>query len=335
MRNSPISSTVDFEADGTHHGFLKLPHSHDTSAWGSIMIPITVVKNGEGPTVLFTGGNHGDEYEGPIALFDLANTLKSEDVSGRVIIVPGMNYPAFKAGNRTSPIDGGNMNRVFPGNPEGNVTEKIADYFQRTLLPLADIVLDIHSGGKTLDFVPFCAAHVLADRQQQAQCVAAMQAFNAPYSIMLLEVDATGMYDTSAEEMGKVFISTELGGGGSAALSSVNIAKKGVANLLKHAGILNGELESESTINLDMPDPRCFVSSETAGLLEICVELGDAVQEGQIIARVHDISRTGSEPKKYFSPLNGVFTARHYPGLIAMGDMVGVIALSVPSQTGT
>ena len=55
------------------------------------------------------------------------------------------------------------MNRSFPGRPDGTLTEKIADYFQRCLLPLADYVLDIHSGGKTLQFVPFAAAHVLAD----------------------------------------------------------------------------------------------------------------------------------------------------------------------------
>ena len=72
MRDSPISATVDFEADGVQHGFLKLPHSHDSSAWGAIMIPITVAKRGEGPTALLTGANHGDEYEGPIALFDLS-----------------------------------------------------------------------------------------------------------------------------------------------------------------------------------------------------------------------------------------------------------------------
>ena len=80
MKDSLISSTIDFQKDGVQHGFLKLPHSHDDSAWGSIVIPITVAKNGEGPTILFTGANHGDEYEGPIALFDLANNINSEDI---------------------------------------------------------------------------------------------------------------------------------------------------------------------------------------------------------------------------------------------------------------
>jgi N-alpha-acetyl-L-2,4-diaminobutyrate deacetylase len=131
---NPITATIDFNQDGVQHGFLKLPHSHNDSAWGSMMIPITVAQNGEGPTVLFTGANHGDEYEGPIALYDLAQSINPNDLSGRVIIVPAMNYPAFLAGQRTSPLDGGNMNRVFPGNPAGTLTEKIADYFQRTLL---------------------------------------------------------------------------------------------------------------------------------------------------------------------------------------------------------
>ena len=122
MKPSPVKSTIDFEQDGLQHGFLKLPHSHDESAYGSVMIPISIAKNGEGPTALLTGGNHGDEYEGPIALFDLAQTIDPRQIRGRVILVPAMNYPAFQAGKRTSPIDSGNMNRSFPGNPEGSIT---------------------------------------------------------------------------------------------------------------------------------------------------------------------------------------------------------------------
>lgn len=129
MRESPINATVDFEADGVQHGYLKVPYSGDDSGWGAVMIPVAVVKNGAGPTALLTGGNHGDEYEGPIALWNLARELKPESIKGRVIMVPAMNYPAFRAGKRTSWIDGGNMNRVFPGQPDGTITEKIADYF--------------------------------------------------------------------------------------------------------------------------------------------------------------------------------------------------------------
>ena len=85
MKPSPIKTTIDFEQDGLQHGFLKLPYSHDESAYGSVMIPISMAKNGKGPTALLTGVNHGDEYEGPIALFDLAQTIDPQQIQGRMI----------------------------------------------------------------------------------------------------------------------------------------------------------------------------------------------------------------------------------------------------------
>ena len=327
MSQSPVRTAVDFDAEGVQHGHLKIPYSGDDSAWGAIMIPVTVVKNDVGPTVIFTGANHGDEYEGPIALWWLSNELKSKDIRGRVIIVPAMNYPAFKAGKRTSSIDGGNMNRVFPGRPDGTITEIIADYFNRVLLPMADYVADMHSGGKTLDFVPFACAHVLEDKHQQARCIAAMEAFNAPYSLMLLELDSAKMYDTAAEKMGKVFIGTELGGGGSASATTVAIAKRGILNLLKHAGILSGEPERGPSISLVTPDHRSFVTSEHSGLLEMCVDLGADVKNGEVIALVHDIERTGTQPVEYKATIDGVLAGRHYPSLTQPGDNLAVIAI--------
>ncbi len=328
-RANPIRPTVDFAAEGVQHGHLKLPYSHDGSAWGSIMIPVTVVANGDGPTALLTGGNHGDEYEGPIALYGLAQALRAERVSGRVIIVPAMNYPAFRAARRTSPIDGGNLNRSFPGRPDGTVTEKIADYFERTLLPLADYVLDFHSGGRSLDFLPFAAVHRLDDKAQEARCVAAMEAFAAPYSMTLLEIDAVGMYDSAAEAQGKVFVSTELGGGGTSTAASVAVAKRGVRNLLIHAGILAGDPEPATTQRLDMPDGRCYLTGESTGLIEFCVDLGAALREGDLIARVWDVERSGRAPDDYHALRDGILVARHFSGLTQMGDTIAVIGVPV------
>jgi len=330
MRASPIFATVDFEAEGEQHGFLKLPHSHDGSAWGAVMIPITVIKRGTGPTALLTGGNHGDEYEGPIALSKLAATLKADDVTGRVIIVPFMNYPAFRAGSRTSPIDRGNLNRSFPGKPDGTVTEKIADYFQRYLLPLADYVLDLHAGGRTLDFVPFAAVHVLNNTKQQARCEAAMRAFGAPYSMRMLELDSIGLFDTAVEEAGKVFVSTELGGGGTATVASVAVTERGVRGFLANAGVLMPsavkDQASRTTTLLDMPDGTCYTTSEHEGLLELCKDLGDIVEADEVIARVHDMTRTGVPPVEYRARRSGLLAARHFPGLVHIGDTVAVVA---------
>lgn len=328
MMNNPISATIAFDQDGVHHGHLRLPYSRDDSAWGSVMIPITVIKQGDGPTALLTGANHGDEYEGPVALQHLALTLDPSTVSGRIIIVPAFNYPAFQAGRRTSPIDQGNLNRSFPGRPDGTVTEKIADYFQRTLIPMADVVLDFHSGGKTLDFLPFASVHVLDDKQQQQANIAAMQAFSAPYSMTLLEIDNVGMYDTAVEQQGKVFITTELCGGGTATANSIAIAKKGVRNFLIHSGILQGEPELTPSVMLDMPDASCFVFCDKDGLFEPVIDLGETVNQGDVIARVWPTDRTGVEPVDFHALRSGMLAGRHFPGLIKAGDCMAVVAVA-------
>lgn len=327
-RPSAVVASVDFARAGVQHGHLRLPYSRDESAWGSVMIPIAVIGSGDGPTALLTGGNHGDEYEGPVALFDLARSLSAADVSGRVIILPAMNYPAFRAGTRTSPIDRGNLNRCFPGRPDGSITEKIADYVTRALLPLADIVLDFHSGGRTLDFLPYAAAHALPDKEQQRRCFAAVAAFAAPYSMKMIEIDAVGMYDTTAEQMGKVFLTTELRGGGTATAQSVRIAKTGVRNVLKHAGILRGVPQAGPSRWLDMPSDDCFGFAAQDGLVEPLKDLGERVASGECLARIHPLTQTGAAPFEHRAAIDGVLAARHFPGIVTVGDCLTVVAVA-------
>ena len=328
VADSTISVTLDFERDGVQHGFLKLPYSHDQSAWGCIMIPISVVKNGNGPTALLTGGNHGDEYEGITALLKLAGELRAEDVRGRVIIIPAMNYPAVQNGSRTSPIDKGNMNRSFPGNPHGAMTERIADYFQRYLIPLCDYALDIHSGGKTLDILPFAAAHRLPDPQQEAKCIEGAKLFGTAASMILFELDAASLYDTAVEAQGKVFVTTELGGGGTSTPQTMALADRGVRNFLKFAGIIEGELEpaDEPALQLDMPDASCYVQSVHRGILELTLSLGERVRRGDLVARVHAFERTGTPAVEYRAERDGMLVARRFPALVDIGDTLAVIA---------
>jgi len=332
---SPISCDLDFERDGAQHGFLRLPWSRDDSAWGAVMIPISVIRNGPGPTALVTGGNHGDEYEGPIALHDLAATLDPARISGRIIILPAMNAPAFRAGTRVSPIDGGNLNRLFPGRPDGTPTQKIADYVTRHLLPLADCVLDFHSGGRTLDFLPLAACHILPDKALEARCRAAVEAFGAPYALQMIEMDAVGMFDTTAEAMGKTFVTTELGGAGTATPRSIAIAKRGLRGFLAHAGILaredaaRGQAAAGDTVWLDMPDGDCFLVSEEEGLIESLVTLGDRVVRGDVVARIYPFGRSGRAPLSCHAGRDGIVMARHVPGLVKPGDCIAVFAVPV------
>jgi uncharacterized protein len=184
-RRSRLICEVDLESDGVQHGFIRLFHSVHQSAYGFIPIPIVVIRNGEGPTALFSAGTHCDEYEGQVALCNMAKSLRPDRIRGRVILLPAANFPAAMVGRRTSPIDEGNLNRVFPGDPDGSVTEQIAYFIETELAAAADLICDLHSGGSSLVYVPTALIKRDTDAEMFARRLAMLRAFGAPHAIYL------------------------------------------------------------------------------------------------------------------------------------------------------
>ena len=88
-----IITTLDLDKPGRQQGFLQVPYSHNLGGWANVMVPITVIAHGQSPTVLVLGGNHGDEYQGQIAAMKLARALRPEEVRGRIILIPSLNFP--------------------------------------------------------------------------------------------------------------------------------------------------------------------------------------------------------------------------------------------------
>jgi predicted deacylase len=155
---SRLSADIDLLAEGKATGFVRVPHSVHRSAYGWIPIPIVRIKNGDGPNVLMQAGNHGDEWEGQIGLGNLIRALQPKDIKGRLVILPSANFPAAMEGRRTSPIDEGNLNRSFPGDAEGTITQQIAYFIEHSLLPGFDYSFDFHSGGSSLTYIPSALA---------------------------------------------------------------------------------------------------------------------------------------------------------------------------------
>jgi N-alpha-acetyl-L-2,4-diaminobutyrate deacetylase len=327
-----VSSTVDFDANGKQFGHLSIPHSRNESGWGAVHLPVVSIRNGDGPVLVFTGGNHGDEYEGPIALMKLARALAPAALNGQVIIIPALNFPAIMAGTRLSPIDGVNMNRAFPGRRDGSVSQMIAHFVQAKILPRCDAVCDIHSGGKSMYFSPFAAYHSLPNKPVMEKARAATLAFGAPIALELVELDAGGMLDTAVEEMDKAFVSTELGGGGTASTHTVAIADAGVRNLLVHFGLVDGKLVARESLGLPparmmhMPDPGCFLICDDRGIFEILVDLGAHVAEGDPVGRVHFPERPEREPVVYRAGTSGTVIGRTHKALMEPGDFLALIA---------
>jgi len=239
MSNSMLWTRVDYEKEGKQNGWLQLPHSVTRSAYGNISIPLTVIKNGKGPTAFLMAGNHGDEYEGQVALCKLIQTLQPQDIQGRVIVIPAINLPAAMAGVRVSPIDQGNLNRSFPGDPNGTATYAIAHYIDTVLYPMADIHHDLHSGGSSLQYLPFASMRQSQDAALNARATNALKAFGAPIGLIWAYSPDSRLSSVAAVNRNLVALGGEFGGGGSVTSSGVRIVEQGLKNLLAHAGIID------------------------------------------------------------------------------------------------
>ncbi|MGC1575982.1 MAG: succinylglutamate desuccinylase/aspartoacylase family protein, partial [Beijerinckiaceae bacterium] len=142
--------TPDLERDGKALSHLGMPLSVDRSPYFQIKVAICVIRNGAGPSVLLMAGNHSDEYEGELSLARLIGKLEPSRMRERVTILPLANAPAVMAARRCSPLDGGNLNRAFPGAPNGAPTPRLAHFLETYLFPRHDVVFDIHAGGTSM-----------------------------------------------------------------------------------------------------------------------------------------------------------------------------------------
>lgn len=336
---SPVSTDIDFESEGKQVGHLRVPYARNSSAWGSLLIPILVIKHGQKPTVLLTGGVHGGEYEGPVSLMKLGSELQPDEIQGRVIVIPALNLPAVQAGQRLSPIDGKDLNRVFPGDPRGTVSEIIAHYVTESLLPACDAVIDIHSGGYSLRMFPYISMHYLEDGEQRQQTFAALQAFQAPVGLIMEEIGGEGLLDYEVERRGKVFLCAELGGGGALAPETLRIAHTGIRNLLIHLGIAPGEIVARESQGLgptrlmEVPDEACYCVAGEDGIYESFFELGEAVGAGEAVGQIHCVQHPDREPREIVARRSGTLLSTRGPGYAQVGDCVALVAQELDPRT--
>ena len=327
-----IFTDIDYARQGKQVDWLNLPHSVTRSAYGSISIPIAVVRNGEGPTVFLMAGNHGDEYEGQIVLAKLIRELEPAHVRGRVVILPAANLPAAMDGARVSPIDQGNLNRAFPGDPHGTPTFAIAHYIDSILYPMADYHHDLHSGGSSLKYVPFCSMRQSGDAALDARSMAALQAFDAPLSMVWAYNPENRLAGAAAARRGLVSLGGEFGGGGDVNRDSLAMLDRGVRNFLQFSGVMADAdplPPPRGTRLVEVNSRDHYVYATESGLLEPLVDLGAEVRQGDLAGQIHFVDNPARPPVPcHFRRAGMVVCQRHF-GRVQRGDCVAHLATDV------
>lgn len=328
---SRIQCPVDFDREGRQAGYLRAPLSRNTSGWGAVEIPIVVLKNGKGPSVLFTGGVHGDEYEGPIAISKLARRLDPAQIQGRVILMPAVNMPAVLADVRLSPVDGRDINRCFPGNPRGTFSEMLAHFMDSVLLPHVDVSVDLHTAGHSMESALSTNMHYVDDPVIRERTMAIAAAFGAPYNAVFWGVDEGATFTSSVERQGKISVGTELGGWGRVNIEGVRIGERGLTNVLKACGVIEGEPEtsqrdgSAATRHMMVKDPGNFLFARHGATYEPMNRAGDTVHAGDLAGRLHFIEDLDRDPVEVRYATSGILWMAPGPGRVQRGDCIGVV----------
>ncbi len=320
----------ELPTSGRVSGYAKIPFSSDLSAYGFIPMPIAVVGRGEGPTVLVLAGSFGDETESQVAATQVARMLDPAAMSGRVIVVPMANEPAARAGSRNSPVDGRNLNRTYPGDVFGTPTAIIADYIERHLMSVSDIVLDLHSDGRSIRYVPSAAIIHHSDPDMRADRLGAGMAFGAPNLLVFQSYEERNS-SGAARRAGAVRIATEMGGP-----DPVAATVAGVLRVLKWAGVI-----------AEAPDPpreKCaihvvrqdkdFIYALRDGVFQPSVALGATVRAADRVGLIHDPSRPFDDPVAVTTDTDGTVVCTRGAGPVSRGDCALHLAASADDELG-
>jgi predicted deacylase len=287
-------------------GFLEVAAAKDEGT----RIPVTIARGSKpGPVIALVAGVHGYEYAPIIALQKILPQLDPKEISGTVILVHVANMPSFL--RRTiyySPVDGKNLNRVFPGKPDGTLTERIAHTLTKEIIERADYFVDIHCGDGNESLRPYLAYYADSPDPKIVEQSAAMalafgtidyikRARNRPRD------PEAAIYSTNAAVLrGKPTIAIESGEAGRTDHESVSRIERGVMNLLRHIKMIPGQPETvQRPVFIDRDET---IRASVTGIFYPLVERGHFVASGQRLGHVTDFF--GTKIQEVTAPFSGV-----------------------------
>jgi predicted deacylase len=272
---------------------------------------------------LITAGVHGDEYEGPAAVAALARVLAAERLHGSVIAVPVVNPPAFAAAQRLSPLDGLNLARCFPGQPDGKPTERLACWFFEQFASSATYIIDLHSGGVEYQFLPVAGFYGAAAPGNPS--FDAARRFGLEHLWKLPET--AGVLSCEKWKQGGIAIGCEYLGRGQLAQEGSRAYASGVLSCLAHWGILDGRHALPA-------GGRAFEGNwhlaSATGIFRSARESGSLVCPGDLIAEIVDVR--GCVIQRFIASSRGVVLGLRSKAYIREGDWAVLIGTPLEDE---
>ena len=262
------------------------------TATGPVAIPIVIINGkAEGPTLCLTAGVHATEYAPIEAVFRLIHDLDPQTLRGAVVAVPIVNMHMFAARNGfVSPIDGLNLNKVAPGG-DGSMTEILARILLEQVITRAKYYVDLHGGDLGEMLLPFAGYSLTGDPVLDHEGETLARLFT-PGLISLAQEGSTlspfaGSLVHAATRRGVVAILAEAGGNGTLEEADVQIHVKGVRNIMRYLGMIEGtpSMRGPQTRATD----RAVTRATRSGLLRLKVGIGDIVSAGDVVAEICDV----------------------------------------------
>ena len=285
-------------------GFITVPKGTDDGT----TIPVTIVHGAnDGPVLALIAGIHGYEYPPITALQAMRTQLDPAAISGTVILVHIANMPAFLG--RTiyySPGDGKNLNRMFPGDPDGTISQRIAHTLTTTVIDQANYLVDLHAGDGNEALRPYVYMPVTGNAAFDRKIEGLAVAFGLDHIVMdrgPQHASGPSLFtDQTALERGIPAVTTETGKSGSNAPYWVGLAEKGIWNVLRHLDMI-AEDEVINTGITWLNDYK-VITSPQSGIFRAVTKDGYFVAENAVLGVLVDFF--GNELLTIRAPFAGV-----------------------------
>lgn len=279
----------------------------------------------DGPVVSILGGVHGDEIEGVIALRGVVSRLAAAGAAplrGTLRWAAPAHPAAWAAGTRACPADGLNLARVFPGDPAGRPTERVAAHLTAELIAGSDLLIDLHSGGREFDMPLLCGFHCAGPLAPRSAAAAA--AFAAPIT-WLHPLASRGRSLSAAAELAIPSIYVEGHGGGQLRQRDLQGYVDGVLRVLAQLGMIDDAPAADQTLTVSGDgDTDAGIVAGTSGYLVTKRDTGALVKAGEVIATIVD---DDMRPRaKVHAPADGVIMLLRRRARVAAGDTLAIVA---------